>query len=229
MSVQPVKKGDFVELSFEGRLASGGEVFEKAQRPILAIVGEGQLVPGLDSALVGAMPGEEKSVEIDDPAMAFGVRTEELVRLVPAEQFTKQGVTPVAGMQVELDGATARIQSVSGGRVRVDFNHPLAGKKIAYSFKVEKSFLTPEEKVSALAKNFLSGSPAKFEAGVAAATAGEGVRKDAEYTIGKMRFVSLALKFVPEVKRVTVLEEYAATEGKAATEGMAAAEGTPGQ
>src|SRR3989338_2556795 len=118
-----VQKGDFIQLSFEGKTSADGSIFEKTSKPILVVAGRGQVVPGLDSAILNAKPGEQNSVQITEPSDAFGERKDDLVRLVPIEQFRRQGIEPVAGMPVELDNVPARIQSVSGGRVRVDINH----------------------------------------------------------------------------------------------------------
>ena len=53
-------------------------------------------------------------------------------------EFKKQGMKPEVGMAITSDGTTGIIRSVSGGRVRVDFNHELAGKNLEYDIKVIK-------------------------------------------------------------------------------------------
>ncbi|MBN2518690.1 MAG: hypothetical protein JXB14_07605, partial [Candidatus Altiarchaeota archaeon] len=62
----------------------------------------------------------------------------------------KQGMTPVPGMVFEVEGRPARIQSVSGGRVMVDFNHPLAGKETEYKVKVREVAKTENDKIKYL-------------------------------------------------------------------------------
>ena len=39
-------------------------------------------------------------------------------------------------MAIQLDNTIARVLSVSGGRVTMDFNNPLAGKEIDYKYKI---------------------------------------------------------------------------------------------
>ena len=63
------------------------------------------------------------------------------------------------GLVVELNGRQARIQSVSGGRVRIDFNHPLAGKDLDYELKIEREILQPKEQIEALYKKYFSMVP----------------------------------------------------------------------
>ena len=50
------------------------------------------------------------------------------MQLVPMSEFKKQGIKPQVGMAITSEGNTGIIRSVSGGRVRLDFNHELAGK-----------------------------------------------------------------------------------------------------
>ena len=53
-------------------------------------------------------------------------------------------------MQLSLDGALVKVVSVSGGRVLVDFNNPLAGKVVLYNYKVLRKIEDQNEKVNAL-------------------------------------------------------------------------------
>ncbi len=51
-----------------------------------------------------------------------------------------------------------RVLSVSGGRIRVDFNHPLAGKKLEYEVEVKEKITNAKEKIMAIMELFV-----KFE------------------------------------------------------------------
>ncbi|MDK2854686.1 MAG: hypothetical protein PWQ92_1580 [Thermococcaceae archaeon] len=56
-------------------------------------------------------------------------------------------------MEIETDSGTklkGRIISVSSGRVRVDFNHPYAGKTVIYEVEILEKIDDPIEKVKAL-------------------------------------------------------------------------------
>ena len=57
-------------------------------------------------------------------------------------------------MTLQLDHALARVMSVTGGRVLVDFNNPLAGKEIDYEFKIIKKITDETEKINALQDYF---------------------------------------------------------------------------
>ncbi len=209
--------GDFVKLDYSGKTSDGKEFDStRGDKPALVVAGKNQLVKGLDAAVVGAEKGVKKSVDVPRDK-AFGERNPALVRLIPMQKFTEQRVTPVAGMTLEIDGALARIQSVSGGRVRVDFNHDLAGIDLHYDFTVTEILKKPEEKVSALFEDALTEFGVKaenvsFKEGVARVNAGVKAIKNADFITRKLRAIAFALEFVPELKKVAFEEEYARPE-----------------
>ncbi len=146
-----MNKGDFVRIDFVGRLESG-EIFdltredvakkekiysEKAKyKPVPVIVGAGFMIPGIDKALESVNVGDKRSLDIK-PEEGFGKRDAKLVRVVPAKAFEGQ-MEPHPGLIVDFSGMKGRIQSVSGGRVTVDFNNPLAGKTLKYEIEVKE-------------------------------------------------------------------------------------------
>jgi len=158
-----MKKGDFVKVSFTGEvegkvidttdeaIAKKEGVFNKDRtyKPIPIVVGESMILAGIDKAVEELDVGQEKKMKISSKD-GFGERNASLVRLVPMREFKKQGVTPVPGTIFEVEGRPARIQSVSGGRVMVDFNHPLAGKESEYKVRVEEAAKTEKDKINYL-------------------------------------------------------------------------------
>ncbi len=160
-----MKRGDFVEIDFVGRIASTGEIFDltdeevakssgiyepkRKYKPVLVIIGAGMVIPGVEKELMKMKPGEEREFTVK-PEDAFGLRRIDLIKVISLSNFLKNNIKPVPGDVVEIDGRRARVQSVSGGRVRVDFNHPLAGKELKYKLRIVREIKTPEEKVKAL-------------------------------------------------------------------------------
>lgn len=155
---------DFVKILYTGRVKDGAvfdttseEVAKKEgvydekriYHPMPVILGEKQVIDGLEDALKDMKVGEQKTVEIP-PEKAFGQRDANLVRLISLKIFKKQNITPIPGMPVELDGRTARIQTVAGGRVRVDFNSDLAGKTVVYDIRLESKAESSEDKIKCL-------------------------------------------------------------------------------
>ncbi len=162
-----VKPGDFVRLSYTGRLESG-DVFDTTDAevakengifaegvnyaPIIIIAGENMVVKGLDEDLIGKEAGYEGTVTVL-PEKAFGERVPELVEVVPTRRFERR---PVPGMRVSLDNRTGTVESVVGGRVRVDFNSPYAGKTVRYEYKIDKAIRSKAEKIKGLLKYYLN-------------------------------------------------------------------------
>jgi len=169
---------EFVKVIYTGKEKETGRVFEtndektakelgiydpkRKYEPSLMILGEGMLIKGFEEALKEMKEGEEKTVEIP-PEKAYGERNPELVKLVPLSAFKKSGITPEPGMILTFDGVPARIQSVSSGRVRVDFNHQLAGKTLIFNIKLVKKLKKPEEIAEALVKETLPNSKVELK------------------------------------------------------------------
>lgn len=160
-----MKEGDFVKLEYTGRIADSGEIFDLTDEelakkngthnpkykygPVLVIIGAGMIVPGVEKQLKKMKTGEEKEFEIK-PEDGFGKRDVKRIKIVSMANFIKQKVAPNPGSFVEINGRQAKIQSVSGGRVRIDFNHPLAGKNLKYRLKIVESIQKPLEKAKAI-------------------------------------------------------------------------------
>ncbi len=161
----PFKDGDFILIDYTAKVKETGEVIEttneevakkegiyrkdKRYEPLLVIIGEGRVVRGLEEALREMNEGEEKTIEVP-PEKAYGVRDPTKLRRVPLREFRKADIQPVPGKVVEINGVPAVIRDVSGGRVLVDFNHPLAGKTIIYNVKVIKQLKSDDEKIKML-------------------------------------------------------------------------------
>jgi peptidylprolyl isomerase len=122
---------------------------ERTYGPKLVVVGEGWVLKGLDDRLIGLKLNETAEVEIPSDE-AFGERSPENVRTIPFRILRSKGVNPVVGQQIELDGRTAMVRSVGAGRVQLDYNHPLAGRKVVYHVKPVKKHEIDEDKIRAL-------------------------------------------------------------------------------
>lgn len=162
---EKVKKGDFVELEYTGTLKELGVVFDStneavakkediynpkmAYGPIEICVGEGQILAGLDEAVIGLEVGKEQDVTLP-PEKAFGKKDGKLMKLVPTTVFRKQGINPVPGLQLNVDGMIGTIRTVSGGRTVVDFNHPFSGKEITYKIKINKFITDDAQKIKTM-------------------------------------------------------------------------------
>ncbi|MEM4703155.1 MAG: peptidylprolyl isomerase [Candidatus Pacearchaeota archaeon] len=161
------KKNDLVEVDYTARIKDGpifdttseeeakkaglvDENFKREFRPVKILIGKGEVIKGFDKALENKEIGREYEQEISSKD-AFGPRDARLIRTVPLHAFEKQ---PVRGMFVNVNNFVAKVISVTGGRVLVDLNNPLAGKDLVYKFKILRVVEDDKEKISFLAKKF---------------------------------------------------------------------------
>jgi peptidylprolyl isomerase len=161
----PIKNGDFVLVDYSLKVKDTNEVFdvtmedqakaanvyspEQVYEPKLIVVGQGWMIKGIDEALLEADEGQEKDLEIA-PVKAFGERDASKVRIIPARELTKQGVTPRPSARIEVGGQLATIRSVGSGRVIVDYNHPLAGKTLITKLYIRKVVSDPADRMREL-------------------------------------------------------------------------------
>jgi FKBP-type peptidyl-prolyl cis-trans isomerase SlyD len=120
---------------------NAGEILDSSEGsdPLSYLHGAGNLIPGLEQALVGKTSGATLQVSVA-PEDAYGDVQPELVQVVPAQAF--QGVEKVEpGMAFEAhdpQGNARRIvvRHIDGDQVTVDANHPLAGVPLNFDVRV---------------------------------------------------------------------------------------------
>jgi len=129
-----VDKGDVVKFDYTAELTDGILVgASKEGEPVEVTVGEGRVIPGVDSALLGMEAGESKTVGLS-PNDGYGPHCEELVLRVPQE-MVPENMDPQVGQELRVrseDGrdAYARVIEIDESHVTLDANHPLAGKSL---------------------------------------------------------------------------------------------------
>ena len=192
----------------EKKLYRGEERYE----PFFIIVGEGWVPKGLDEALTGLDVGKASTIELP-PEKGYGVRDPKKIRLVPLRKFTAEGLTPVPGLQVNLDGKTAQVRSVGAGRVQVDYNHPFAGKTLVYDITVEKIIDNDADKVRNLIhKQLPSVDQQKFEVKIDGGKIQVEVPEDAFFLEGlqvaKRTITADVEKYLPNIETLTFLETF---------------------
>ena len=170
MANETVQKNDFIEIEFTGK--ANNEIFDTTDKeeakkigleadvkPMIISVGNEMLLKGFDEALEGKEIGKKYTLDLK-PEKAFGKRNPKMIRTMPIRIFHEKQMNPYPGLTVQMDNYIAKILSVSGGRVSVDFNNPLAGKEITYEFTVKRKIDDDNEKINALQDFFFR---ARFE------------------------------------------------------------------
>jgi FKBP-type peptidyl-prolyl cis-trans isomerase 2 len=160
-----VKKGDFIEIQYTGKIKLGNKVFDtsdekiaktnKIHNPgikygsIIVCIGEKNVLKGLDKDLDGKEIGKDYEVNIST-VDAFGPKIPKLMKTVPMSLFRKQNMNPYPGLQINAEGRIGTVRSVNGGRIILDFNHPLAGRELIYTYKIIKKIEDVKAKVDSL-------------------------------------------------------------------------------
>ncbi len=163
-----IKKSTFIEFDFIGK--TSGKIFDLTLKdaaekegimqkdhkyePLQVCAGEGQIIPGLDEELLKHSVKDEFEVDIT-AEKAYGARNPNLIKLTPLSKFKDSEIMPFPGLQLNIDGATATVRSVNGGRVLLDFNHPLAGKTLHYWVRINRILEKDEEKLASMLKTTL--------------------------------------------------------------------------
>ncbi len=117
--------------------------------PMPYVIGSKKLYADLDEAIANAEIGKEAEVTIPCEK-AEGVRNPKLIELHPIKEFYKNEINPYPGMPVSLGNKTGTVVSVGAGRVKVDFNSPLAGHDLCFKFTVTEEVTDPVEKAKCI-------------------------------------------------------------------------------
>ena len=198
-------------------VAKGADKFDekKSYAPVTVVVGHDRLPKGLDEALLGSGVGETKDVVIP-PEKGAGDRDPKLVKLYPIREFHKKDIDPAPGLEVHMDGRHGTILAVTAGRVRVDFNNPLAGRTVQYKVTVAKRPESEEDRVRAIL-DMDYGLPEKFRIFVKGTEADVFVpdvcKTDERWFVSKFRIVADLREFAGMAK-VRFVEEYEKREEK---------------
>ncbi len=147
--MEHVQLGDTIAVHYTGRLP-GGEIFDTSEGrpPLKFTVGAGQMIPGFDAAVVGMTRGEKKTVTIE-PDQAYGPRNDDCQFDFPRSNVPDD-MDIEEGMQVYMqddagNAIPATVVSIGPDNLRMDCNHPLAGKTLEFDISIAETGLAPEK------------------------------------------------------------------------------------
>lgn len=233
----PIKNGDFVLLNYTLKVKESGDVVETTiesvakekgirhehgegteetdvhrYEPFFLVVGEGWVPKGLDEGLAGLETGQTSTIEVP-PDKGYGARDASKVRLVPLRKFRNEGITPVPGIQVNLDGKVGQIRTVGAGRVQVDYNHPLAGRTLVYEVSIQNIVESPEDKIRNLIhKRLPAVDQTKFGLQLSPNELTVEVPEEAffleDLQLAKKAMSADIEKFFPDISKISFLETF---------------------
>lgn len=136
------KTGDTIMLHYIGRYKDG-EIFDSSmeREPIPVEIGAGEIIKGLEKAVVGMQAGEKKTVTVK-PEEGYGNYNENLLVEMPKKRIP-ENISPEKGMMLQFadkKGLTLQVvvDEVLDKSIRLDANHPLAGKILVFDIEVVK-------------------------------------------------------------------------------------------
>lgn len=124
----------FVKLKYTGKVKETGEVFDSAEEKVIPLT-SGYILEGFEERLLDRKVGEDFKITLK-PKEAFGKRDPDKLQVLPKSRFKDKKAPLRKGARYNINGEIATVKSITGGRVMVDFNHPLAGKTIQYEGKI---------------------------------------------------------------------------------------------
>lgn len=136
------KSGDTVKIHYKGKF-DDGSVFDSSEGrdPLEFEIGSGNIITGVEEAVVGMQPEETKEATIP-PEKGYGEYRDDMVIEVEKTQFPEH-IDPEPGQQLELqqpDGqkVTVTVTNVGEENVTLDANHPLAGKDLNFEITLQE-------------------------------------------------------------------------------------------
>jgi len=164
--------GDTVKVHYTGRLVDG-TVFETSvgSEPLEFTLGQDQMPPGFEQAVIGMQVGESKTVTIPVD-QAYGPRRDDMILEISRDELPDD-LEPAVGMQLQMnqgDGGIiiVTITEVSEKTIKIDANHPLAGQDLTFDIElieIVKSQTGTSLTSSPLGQALASGKPTLAEFG----------------------------------------------------------------
>lgn len=134
-----VKKGSIVEFHYTGCFDSGEEFSSTVgKKPIKCKVGEGEMIRGIEEALMGMQKLERKTIVVY-PDKAYGERNETLVYKMPKDVIGDRSVEVGHILKVKNEkGKTfdARVITIEPDVITLDLNHLLAGRVLKFDIEL---------------------------------------------------------------------------------------------
>lgn len=161
-----LQEDDFVRISYTARTVDDdalvdttdeavaeeeGVAEEGTFEPRVIVLGSGHIFEKVEEDIIGKTVGDTGSVAVPAPE-AFGEYDQDEVRTVSADKIPEDDRYP--GAQVQIENQQGYLETIIGGRARVDFNHMLAGEDIEYEYEIVENVEDDLERANGLMSMF---------------------------------------------------------------------------
>ncbi len=178
---------------------------KKLYEPAAMIVGEFQIVKGLDKDVIDKERGYEGSVTIP-PMWAFGEYDEKLNEVHPLQIFTEK---PKINQVVTINGRIGLVKGVLGKRVKVDFNHILVNQTLKYDYQIIHIAQDEAQKLALLCKSVLEFNvPTRIDNNIAVIEAPLNIIKDINIWNGVKQVIMRYIFNIMKIDYVWFIEKY---------------------
>jgi len=120
--------------------------------PRTIVLDEGHIFPDVEEDIFGKEVGDEGTVTVA-ATDAFGEYDESEVRTVSKDKIPEDDRYP--GARVQIENEQGHVETIIGGRARIDFNHPLAGEDVEYNYEIVSEVTDREEKAQGILQMML--------------------------------------------------------------------------
>ncbi len=150
----------YVAIDYKLTLDNGEEIDKSPEgQPLGFIVGVGQIIPGLEKELMGKTTGDSLQVTVE-PEEGYGQSREDLIQELPKSQFPDD-VEVKPGMTFQAQGPNGpmmiNVVEVQDENVKVDLNHPLAGKRLQFDVTINEVRQPTDAEMSEVSQGCASG------------------------------------------------------------------------
>ena len=215
-----IKAGDFIRLSYTGTV--NDHIFDTTDEkeaktaaihspnaiygPVTICVGQKHVIAGLDEELAGKRIGAEGTVVVG-PEKAFGERDPKRLKSFPKNQFKEK---PVRGMAVKLEEeGEGTVVDVIGTKVLVDFNAPLAGQTLSYTYKIEEKVAEPLEQLKGLIRLYAGKDmEIAMDDGKVTITLPAGINYDRRWLLWRGRIIHEGFELIKGIAEIVLVETF---------------------
>jgi FKBP-type peptidyl-prolyl cis-trans isomerase SlyD len=222
----PIQEGNFIRLIYTG--ITNGRIFDTTDEsaaktagihsataiygPVTICVGSKHVILGLDEELVGKDVGFQGTVTVP-PEKGFGDRDPKRIQSFPKNKFKEK---PVRGQEIKVgDLGEGTVVDVIGARVIVDFNAPLAGMTLSYTYTIEEKVEDALEQMKGLIRLYAGRDiDTSLEDGKVTINLPAGITYDRRWLLWRGRIIHEGFELIKDISEIILVETFKRPEKK---------------
>jgi len=130
-----IEIGDTVTITYEGKIGDGSTFHLHDEGPMAIEIGSGNLVKGLENAIIGMEQGQDKEFQVSAEE-GYGEINLDLVQIVDSELLKETDIKPEVGLVIQTQHGNCHVTEINDDSIEISYNHPLAGEVLTYSVKI---------------------------------------------------------------------------------------------